>query len=108
MKLAHFVITGVISNHGGNYGTHPSRSVRPSYWRGRSGRSLRAENASHRPVLGAETFPDVSLDGMAVRRHAGHFSPRRVVARLSERKLNRRIRGFKRRIRVGFLRSQQP
>ena len=42
----------------------------------------------------------------AVRRHAGHFSPRRVGERLLERKLNRRIRGLKRRVRAGFPRSR--
>ena len=98
----------VMTNHGGNDGMHPSRSLRPSYWRGRSGRSLQAENASHRPVLGAETFPDVEIDWTAVRRHAGHFSPRRVAARLSERKLSKRIRRFKRRVRAEFPRSRPP
>ena len=38
-------------------------------------------------VLGAETFPDVSIDWDAARRHAGHFGAWRVGRRLLQQKL---------------------
>ena len=73
----------LMSNHGANYGKNPRRSgwlwERP----GRAG----SENAARRPVLGADTFPDVSIDWGAVRRHARHFSRWRTGVRLLERTL---------------------
>ena len=108
--------TVLISNHGANITLNPGRSSGIRYRRGRYGRCLRSENdhaSSRRKVRGAETFPDVSIDWTAVRRHAKHFGPWRVEARRLERKLYGRngrnltvIRGFKRRVCFPWSRQQ--
>ena len=71
----------LMSNHGANL-----QSWRLSY---RPGPRPRPEGGGvpHRRVLGAETFPDVSVDWDAARRHARHFSPWRVGSRLLAQKL---------------------
>ena len=62
----------LLTNHGANL----------QAWR------LRGRGAPGRmKVLGAETFPDVSVDWEAVRRHAGHFGAWRVRCRLLRQKL---------------------
>ena len=102
----------LMSNHGANLTLIPRRHSEGPV----SARTIRSENvhaSSRRRVRGAETFPDVSIDWTAVRRHAKHFGPWRVKARRLERKLYGRngrnltvIRGFKRR--VCFPWSRQP
>ena len=90
----------LMSNHGANYGKNPRRFG----WRwerhGRAG--LENDHASRQKVLGAETFPDVQIDWIAVRRHATHFGPWRGRARHLERQLcgwNLPVRrGFQRRV----------
>ena len=77
----------LMSNHGANL-----QSWRLSYRQGRSGRSgprPRPEGGGvpRRRVLGAETFPDVSVDWDAARRHARHFGPLRVGSRLLAQRL---------------------
>ena len=57
----------VITNHGGNQ--------RP--WQ-------LAAVADRRPVLGAQTFPDVRIDWDGVRRYAGHFRGWRLMLRRAE------------------------
>ena len=71
----------LMSNHGANL-----QSWRLSY---RPGLRPRPEGGSvpHRRVLGPETFPDVSVDWDAARRHARHFSLWRVGSRLLAQKL---------------------
>ena len=94
--------TVVLSNHGANL----------QFWR-LSSRHGRSGRVSHRKVLGAATFPDVSIDWDAARRHARHFSPWRTSVRVLKRKMEGHkgrnldaIRDFKRRVRARFPRSR--
>ena len=96
--------TVVMSNHGANL----------QFWR-LSSRLGRSDGVSCGKVLGAATFPDVSIDWDAVHRHARHFSPRRVGARLLRSKLYGHkgrnldeIGDFKRRVRARLSWSRQP
>ena len=74
----------LMSNHGANL-----QSWRLPYRQGRSGPRPRPEGGDvpRRRVLGAETFPDVSVDWDAARRHARHFGPWRVGSRLLAQRL---------------------
>ena len=64
----------LMSNHGANL----------QFWRLSPGRR---SNGPSCKVSGPETFPDVSIDWAAVRRHARHFTSWSVGVRLLERKL---------------------
>ena len=68
----------LMSNHGANL---QYRRLSHRRWRAGGG------HVPYRKVLGAETFPDVSIDWAAARRHARHFSLWRVGLRLLECKL---------------------
>ena len=99
----------VMANHGGNF--QPWRLN----WGPRPGAQGTGEAgpevpASARRVLGAATFPDVSIDWQAARRHRRRFRPWRIQARLLEHRLHegweaaaRRLRGL-----AGGVRSGPP
>ena len=96
--------TVVMSNHGSNL----------QFWR-LSSRLGRSDRVSRRKVLGTPTFPDVSIDWDAARRHARHFSPWHVGLRLLKRKLHGhkghnldKIGDFKRRVCARLSWSRQP
>lgn len=96
--------TAVLSNHGANL----------QFWR-LSSRPGRSDRVPREKVLGAATFPDVSIDWDTVRRHARHFSPWRTGVRLLKRKLEGHkgrnldaIRDFNRRVRAQLSWSRQP
>ena len=73
----------LMSNHGAN-----DQSWRLSFLASTVSRTARG---SYRKVLGAETFPDVSLDWDKAHRYSGSFSPWRVGSRLLGQKLRRRV-----------------
>lgn len=75
----------LMSNHGAN-----DQSRRLSFLAHTVSRTV---GGAHRKVLGAETFPDVSLDWDMARRCSSLFSAWRVGSRLLERKLRRRKGG---------------
>ena len=76
--------TVLMSNHGAN-----DQSWRLSFLACTVSRTARG---SHRKVLGAETFPDVSLDWNAAHRYSRSFSTWRVGSRLLGQKLRMRWR----------------
>ena len=96
--------TVVLSNHGANL----------QFWR-LSSQLGHSDSGSFRKVLGAATFPDVSIDWDAVCRHARHFSPWRTGVRLHKQKMYGHkgrnldaIRDFKRRVCTRSSWSRQP
>ena len=108
----------VMANHGGNFqpwrlnrGPRPGAQgaceagvagpEAPASGRDRTGGRRSQEEIPARRVQGAATFPDVSIDWQAARRHRRRFRPWRVRARLLEHRLHegreaaaRRLRGL--------------
>ncbi len=99
----------VMANHGGNFQPwRLNRGPRPGAQG--AGEAGPEAPASAQRVQGAATFPDVSIDWQAVRRHGRRFRPWRVRARLLEHRLHegreaaaRRLRGL-----AGGVRSGPP